>query len=159
MFKSKLRIVTLLLVVFVALAVLSGCNLLPGQTPTPTAAPTVAPTAVPTEEPTAVPNDDTQNVEETVFNYLEENVPEIAEYRDYLENNNGGTLIMRLDGTPDETSNDEFARNYQIYVGEDLGDHTSRWYSFYVNKDMDEIKVEDVVSGELISLAAWRKTL
>ncbi|MEI6603322.1 MAG: PT domain-containing protein [Clostridia bacterium] len=170
MLKSRLRTVSFLLVIMISIVVFAGCNLLPGQTPTPTAAPMLAPTGVPTAEPTHVPVDPipshpptaaptAASVEDTVFAYLDANVPEIAAYGESLIRNKGGKLIMRLDGTPDETSSDEFAKYFQIYVGEDLGDHVTRWYSFYVNATMDKIMVEDVVSGELISLAAWRKTL
>jgi len=157
----KLRTVSFLLVIMISFMVFAGCNLLSGQTPTPTAAPTLAPTVVttaePTNPPTAAPT--TASVEDTVFAYLDANVPEIAAYGESLIRNKGGKLIMRLDGLPDAKSSDEFAKYYQIYVGEDLGDHVTRWHSFYVNAAMDKIMVEDVVSGELISLEAWRKTL
>ncbi|MGE5328587.1 MAG: hypothetical protein ACM3KR_03660 [Deltaproteobacteria bacterium] len=94
--------------------------------------------------------------------YLLKEVPEIDKFRKDIENNNKSNdfksrFIIRLDSSPNPNSTDKYAKDYfEIYVGEDLGDHTSRWNSFLVRQDLKEILVDDVISGEWISLEEWR---
>lgn len=93
------------------------------------------------------------------MDYLEKNVPEIAEFREQVRKASNGEVkvIMRLDGVPDKYSNDEYREYYCVYVGEDHPDHTVRWNTFYVNLDLPEILVDDVLSGSVISIDQWRK--
>jgi len=94
--------------------------------------------------------------------YLLAEVGEIAEFGQMIEDNNreNGTdnkLIIYINGEPDPLSSDSYrAFYYDIYVGEDLGSHTSRYATFLVQQDLQEILVDDPISGEYISLADWR---
>lgn len=94
------------------------------------------------------------------MDFLEKNVPEIAEFRERIRKASNGEVkvIMRLDGVPDKYSNDEYHEYYCIYVGEDHPDHTVRWNTFYVNLDQSKILVDDLFSGNIISVEQWRKT-
>lgn len=96
---------------------------------------------------------------ERAMDYLEKNVPEIAEFREQVRKASNGEVkvIMRLDGVPDKYSDDEYHEYYCIYVGEDHPDHTVRWNTFYVNLDLSKILVDDAFSGNIISIDQWRK--
>ena len=103
--------------------------------------------------------------DQDVFNYLLAQVPEIAAYRkeiaDYNQENQADfKFIMRMDSYPDPQATDNLSRDYYgVYVGEDAGDHTNRWATFDVERDLTGIMVEDVLSGTQISLTAWRQQM
>ncbi|MGE5417558.1 MAG: hypothetical protein ACM3UZ_12550 [Acidobacteriota bacterium] len=103
------------------------------------------------------------DMEDRAIDYLENQVPEVAEYRKQIEQYNRDNkadvnMIYRTDGIPDPTATDEINRDYYcFYVGEDMGDHTNRWQTFYVNKGLTSILVDDVLTGETITLDEWRK--
>ncbi len=94
--------------------------------------------------------------------FLLAEVGEIAAFEQMIEDNNleNGTdnkLVIYINGEPDPLSSDSYqAFYYDIYVGEDLGSHTSRYATFLVQQDFEEILVDDPVTGEYISLADWR---
>jgi hypothetical protein len=100
-----------------------------------------------------------------VMDYLNKNVPEIAAFGKMLADaaKTGGeksTLIYRWEGEPDAGASDDYGKKYyELYVGENLETHTSRWNTFLVHQDLKEILVSDILSGRYISLAQWRKTL
>ena len=48
---------------------------------------------------------------------------------------------------------------YDFYFGHDMGDHTTRLWTFRVNALSREILAVDPVEGTDVSLEAWRKTL
>jgi hypothetical protein len=97
---------------------------------------------------------------ELAMDYLEKNVPEIAEFRERVRRASNGEVkvIMRLDGVPDKYSDDEYHEYYCIYVGEDHPDHIVRWNTFYVSLNLSKILVDDLFSGNIISVEQWRKT-
>ena len=103
--------------------------------------------------------------EQDVFNYLLAQVPEIAAYRRKIDDYNQASrtnfrFIMRIDGDPDPGAADSLLRNYySVYVGEDAEDHTNRWATFYIEKDLQGIMVEDILTGGQVSLAAWRQQM
>lgn len=96
---------------------------------------------------------------ERAMDYLEKNVPEIAEFREQVRKASNGEVkvIMRLDRVPDKYNNDEYHEYYCIYVGEGHPDHTVRWNTFYVNLAQSKILVDDTLSGNIISVDQWRK--
>lgn len=97
---------------------------------------------------------------ERAMDFLEKNVPEIAEFRELVRkvSNDEVKVIMRVDKVPDKYSNDKYQEYYCIYVGEDHPDHTAKWNTFYVNSDLSRILVDDALSGNIISIDQWRKT-
>jgi hypothetical protein len=102
---------------------------------------------------------ETEKMEDQVIGYLGKSVPEIEMFRQEIEKESKGQvrLIMRFDGVPDKNSNDEYHDYYCVYVGEEHSDHTVRWNTFYVKSDLTKILVEDVISGDNVSLEKWRK--
>lgn len=100
--------------------------------------------------------------EEQVCQYLNKMVPEISDFGQGLvrynqESNTDYKMIMRIDSQPDSQAGDVMGRDfYYIYVGSDMGDHTSRWNSFYVKKDLSEIMVEDIIDGTPMTIDEWR---
>ncbi len=63
------------------------------------------------------------------MDYLEKNVPELAEFREEVRKASNGkvNVMMGLDGVQDKYSNDEYHDYYCIYEGENHPDHTVRW--------------------------------
>jgi|GEM_PF-3589535 len=69
--------------------------------------------------------------------------------------------FLMLEGHPDRET---LAANpaeafYDFYFGHDMGDHTTRLWTFRVNALSREMLVTDPVEGTDVSLEAWRKTL
>jgi len=102
--------------------------------------------------------------EEDVLDILTTQVPEIKTFSDNIDRynkDNPGThseLIMRIDAKPDPASSDpNLKKFYEVYVGESMQDHTNRMATFLVREDLKEIRVEDPVTGEYISLREWQK--
>ncbi|NLW91199.1 MAG: hypothetical protein GXY34_06320 [Syntrophomonadaceae bacterium] len=110
-----------------------------------------------------VSNQERLDQEERVLMYLEQTVPEVKEFRENIEDYNNSShtrygLIMRVDAHPDPQSTDMLTRDYYyIYVGSDMGTHTSRWNSFYVEKDLSAVLVENLTGGSPLSLEEWRQ--
>ena len=110
---------------------------------------------------TAVEDADAQG--QAAVDYLLAQVPEIEEFRQMIQsfnadNNTANALVIYLNGEPDPTSSDIYRNHYyDIYVGEDLGSHTSRYATFLVSQDLQEILVEDPASGDYLSLEDWRR--
>lgn len=123
-------------------------------------------------ETTEVPLDSTAKTsgnsctasEADAIQYLMAQVPEIAAFNkmvvDYSKANNapGNKPILRIDGKPNPSSVDVYEKNFFfIYIGEITEDHTNRWATFLVRQDMQEILVDDPVTGQYIGLDAWRR--
>jgi hypothetical protein len=67
-------------------------------------------------------------------------------------------MMMRIDGEPDPKSADPYQRDYySVYVGESHPDHTVRWNTFLVRKDLGRILVDDILTGKYLTLEEWRK--
>lgn len=116
------------------------------------------------EDPaTVVSNQDRLEKEEQVLVYLEKAVPEVTDFsrniEDYSQDSNTQChLVMRIDSVPDPKAADVYKRDYYcIYVGSDMGTHTSRWNSFYVENDLSQVLVEDASGGDPITVEQWRK--
>lgn len=109
-----------------------------------------------------VSSQDQLDQDERVLMYLEQTVPEVREFRQNIESYNQGSntkyhFIMRIDTVPDPQSAETLTRDfYYIYVGSDMGTHTSRWNSFYVKKDLSEILVENLAGGRPQTVEEWR---
>ena len=116
-------------------------------------------------ESEAVQNSSEQDVtEETAIRYLLAQVPEIAAYHKMVEdysianNTPGNKPILRVDSAPNPSSSDTYEKNYYfIYVGETTDDHTNRWATFLVRQDLQEILVDDPITGQYIGLDGWRE--
>lgn len=110
-----------------------------------------------------VSGQDQLDQDERVLMYLEQTVPEVREFRQNIESYNQGSntnyhFIMRIDSGPDPQSADTLTRDfYYIYVGSDMGSHTSRWNSFYVKKDLSELLVENLAGGSPLTVEDWRQ--
>ena len=46
---------------------------------------------------------------------------------------------------------------YDMYIGENLSDHVVRWHTFYLSEKLNEILVDDVITGNNLTLEEWRK--
>lgn len=94
-----------------------------------------------------------------VTEYLILNVPEINEFEKEINELSNGevTLMIRIDRVPGQQSDSKYKDYYLIYVGENHDTYGVRWNSFYVRKDLKEILVDNVVTGEVISIEEWRK--
>ena len=89
---------------------------------------------------------------EKAFDHLVKSVPEVE---NFLKSD--GT-VCRFDQEPDPSAADYYEREYyQFYLGYDHEDRTERWNSFYVKRDLSDIKVSDFLTGEVISLTQWRE--
>lgn len=99
-----------------------------------------------------------ENNTQSVIDYLGKTVPEISDFGEQIKKNSNGkvSLIMRIDKEPNNDSDDQYREYYLIYVGENHPDHTVRWNSFYVHKDLNEVLVYDVLTDSAISLEKWR---
>lgn len=84
-------------------------------------------------------------------------LPEIKAWSAHIEKASGG----RAHGAVMETSPDvrliDGKPYYDLNFVENTPDAAHRWESFVVSQDGKRILVDDVVSGELISLEQWRK--
>ncbi len=124
------------------------------------------------QSPEAVPSEpaaenisvaDADSKAQAAVDYLQEQVPEISNYASLInqynqENATDNKLVIYVNGVPEPTSSDIYRNNYfNIYVGEDLGTHTSRFATFLVRQDLQEILVDDVLTGQYITLAEWRQ--
>lgn len=69
--------------------------------------------------------------------------------------------FLMLEGHPEraDTASDPAGAFYDFYFGHDMGTHTTRLWGFRVNALTREILVADPVSGEDLTLEAWRGTL
>ncbi|MBE3023523.1 hypothetical protein GQ37_018095 [Janthinobacterium sp. BJB1] len=84
-------------------------------------------------------------------------LPEIKAWSAHIEKASGG----RAHGAVMETSPDvrliDGKPYHDLSFVENTPDAAHRWESFVVSQDGKRILVDDVVSGELISLEQWRK--
>jgi hypothetical protein len=84
-------------------------------------------------------------------------LPEIKAWSAHIEKASGG----RAHGAVMETSPDvrliDGKPYHDLNFVENTPDAAHRWESFVVSQDGKRILVDDVVSGELISLEQWRK--
>ncbi|WP_234118489.1 hypothetical protein [Clostridium hydrogenum] len=104
---------------------------------------------------------DVQSVanEDDYINYLKDNVPEVKSFVNVLTGNKNAKPIIYVDRYPDSSATDKYKRDYyDIYVGEELVDHTTNTYRFGINKDTKEIVYYDLNKNTYESLEEWRNS-
>ncbi|CAN7548811.1 hypothetical protein LJR153_003966 [Paenibacillus sp. LjRoot153] len=109
--------------------------------------------AQPSAAPQIVTNEKPKSVGE-IMDFLVQSVPEIRQYKQMIETNKSKVLFLS-DGLISVL--DRPGKYYDMYIGESFSDHVVRWNTFYVSEDMKEILVEDVITGNILTLEEWRK--
>ncbi|WPS90223.1 hypothetical protein SMD22_21350 [Brevibacillus halotolerans] len=89
---------------------------------------------------------------ENITSFLMNNVPEIQEFKKFLEENNTKMNLM-LEG--EEEINGR--KYFKLYVGENHEEHIVRWGTFYIREDLEETLVQDALTDVPVSLKDWRK--
>ncbi|MGK5079544.1 hypothetical protein [Janthinobacterium sp. HLX7-2] len=84
-------------------------------------------------------------------------LPEVKAWSAHIEKASGGRAHGAVMETTPETRLVEGQLYYQLSFFESTPDAAHRWESFVVSADGKRILVDDVVSGELLSLEQWRK--
>ncbi|NVD98163.1 hypothetical protein [Massilia sp. BJB1822] len=83
-------------------------------------------------------------------------LPELKAWSDKIEKNSKGQshgALIEFDATPFEHKGKTY---YQFSFVENTPEAVQRWENFLIAPD-GEILIEDQISGELLSLARWRK--
>ncbi|MDO8034925.1 hypothetical protein O3297_16035 [Janthinobacterium sp. SUN128] len=107
-----------------------------------------APTA---NSQTAVPEQNARAVDALMA------LPEIKAWSAHIEKASGGRAHGAVMETSPETRLVDGVVYYQLSFFESTPDAAHRWESFVVTPDGKHILVDDIVSGDLISLEQWRK--
>ncbi|UTY60763.1 hypothetical protein HPQ68_13615 [Massilia sp. erpn] len=84
-------------------------------------------------------------------------LPELKVWSDRIEKNSKGQshgALIEFDATPFEHKGKTY---YQFSFVENTPEAVQRWENFLIAPDDGEILIEDQISGELLSLARWRK--
>lgn len=84
-------------------------------------------------------------------------LPEIKAWSAHIEKASGGRAHGAVMETSPETRLVDGVVCYQLSFFESTPDAAHRWESFVVTPDGKRILVDDIVSGDLISLEQWRK--
>ena len=84
-------------------------------------------------------------------------LPEIKAWSAHIEKASGGRAHGAVMETSPETRLVDGVACYQLSFFESTPDAAHRWESFVVTPDGKRILVDDIVSGDLISLEQWRK--
>ena len=84
-------------------------------------------------------------------------LPEIKAWSAHIEKASGGRAHGAVMETTPETRLVDGAAYYQLSFFESTPDAAHRWESFVVSPDGKRILVDDVVSGDLLSLEQWRQ--
>ncbi|MGK5064576.1 hypothetical protein [Janthinobacterium sp. LB3P112] len=84
-------------------------------------------------------------------------LPEIKAWSAHIEKATGGRSHGAVMETSPETRLVDGVVCYQLSFFESTPDAAHRWESFVVTPDGKRILVDDIVSGDLISLEQWRK--
>ena len=84
-------------------------------------------------------------------------LPEIKAWSAHIEKATGGRAHGAVMETSPETRLVDGVACYQLSFFESTPDAAHRWESFVVTPDGKRILVDDIVSGDLISLEQWRK--
>lgn len=84
-------------------------------------------------------------------------LPEIKAWSAHIEKASGGRAHGAVMETTPETRLVDGAAYYQLSFFESTPDAAHRWESFVVSPDGKRILVDDIVSGDLLSLEQWRK--
>jgi len=84
-------------------------------------------------------------------------LPEIKAWSAHIENATGGRAHGAVMETSPETRLVDGVAYYQLSFFENTPDAAHRWESFVVTPDGKRILVDDIVTGDLLSLEQWRK--
>ena len=84
-------------------------------------------------------------------------LPEIKAWSAHIEKASGGRAHGAVMETTPETRLVEGQPYYQLSFFESTPDAAHRWESFVVSADGKRILVDDLASGDLLSLEQWRK--
>lgn len=84
-------------------------------------------------------------------------LPEIKAWSAHIEKASGGRAHGAVMETTPETRLVDGAAYYQLSFFESTPDAAHRWESFVVSPDGKRILVDDIVSGDLLSLEQWRQ--
>ncbi|WP_239616798.1 hypothetical protein [Cohnella mopanensis] len=98
--------------------------------------------------------EETEQDDDKAIDYLFETVTEASDYRNMLEANNAKMIIMNNGITDLADKPDKYI---ELYIGEDKEAYTVRWHTFYIREDYKEILIDNVVTGEILSLESWRQ--
>lgn len=97
--------------------------------------------------------DETIKIEE----YLETSVSELADYKQFIENQSSGEAHLLVETSSSLRQIGE-KKYYPVYVGEQWSDHRVNWEWFYVSEQMNEILWYNLVDDEFCSLEEWRNS-
>lgn len=84
-------------------------------------------------------------------------LPELKAWSDKIEQASNGKshgALIEFDATPFQHKGKAY---YQFSFVENTPEAVQRWENFLIAPDDGEILIEDPISGELLSLARWRK--
>lgn len=84
-------------------------------------------------------------------------LPELKAWSDKIEQASNGKshgALIEFDATPFQHKGKTY---YQFSFVENTPEAVQRWENFLIAPDDGEILIEDPISGELLSLARWRK--
>ncbi|QYF96060.1 hypothetical protein KY495_13805 [Massilia sp. PAMC28688] len=85
-------------------------------------------------------------------------LPELRAWFEHLEKSSGGSIrgaLIEYGPTPKEIGGKHY---WQFSFVENTPDAAHRWESFLVGQDTGEILVEDLESGDNLTLDQWRAT-
>ncbi len=76
---------------------------------------------------------------------------------DDLYNRDSIQSTMYVEGVPNDSAKTPMERKYyQVYVGESHTDHTVRWFTILVSKDLQTLKYYDVIEDRIRPAGYWR---
>jgi hypothetical protein len=89
--------------------------------------------------------------DEDVIRYLRSQVPEMFELEKASVGSKDSKFIAFVEV--------ESLEGYHIYVGSDMGTHTSVWNRFIVDRSLTRVRAYDLINDRYVSLAEWRKDI
>lgn len=108
--------------------------------------------------------------EDKIVTYLEEQVPEISKYAEYIakESNEEASITIRTNTIENDLYKDGegsayLGKYYGVYVGEQWPDHSVMWDQFYVSINYDKIYWQDTIRSkgsefDMYTLDEWRNS-
>ncbi|WP_256078448.1 hypothetical protein [Massilia sp. YIM B04103] len=115
-----------------------------------------AETAAPSTPPAAAPIPAKKLSKDQAIGVLMD-LPELKAWSDKIEKNSKGQshgALIEFDAAPFEHKGKAY---YQFSFVENTPEAVQRWENFLIAPGDGEILIEDQISGELLSLARWRK--
>ncbi|WP_082219709.1 hypothetical protein [Massilia sp. NR 4-1] len=140
-------------------ASLAACSPRSAETPAAGASASAsvpAETSAPSAPPAAAPAQAKKLSKDQAIGVLLD-LPELKAWSDKIEKNSNGQshgALIEFDATPFQHKGKTY---YQFSFVENTPEAVQRWENFLIAPDGGEILIEDQISGELLSLARWRK--